>query len=76
LTNPGHPTVQASSVRVGAHWIVTVRYAGDELNSSRFAVVQRDGGYCVSRLLREVPPTITPSSPAPYTGTASSSPPR
>lgn len=68
----GRPT--ASAVREGAQWIVTLRYRSDPLNNPRYQVARRDTGYCVLRVLPGRHPSIGPSSPAPYTGSANTSP--
>lgn len=70
----GRPS--ASVRRGGARWVVTLTYGSDELNRTRYQVRSRDGGYCVSAILPNPRPKIGPSSPVPYSGSASTSPPR
>jgi hypothetical protein len=71
----GRPT--ASATREGARWIVTLSYPADTLNHPQYEVNHRDGGYCVSKILPILAsPRTRPSSPAPYSGSATSAPPK
>jgi hypothetical protein len=70
----GKPT--ASVTRAGARWVVTLRYPSDSLNWPRYQVRHVAGGYCVSRMLADLHPSVGRSSPVPYSGSATSSPPR
>ena len=74
MEDRGAPT--AAKVRIGTRWIVTVVYRHDWRSRTRFEVSHQNGGYCVSRILPTPRPRIGPSSYAPYSGTATTGPPK
>jgi hypothetical protein len=70
----GLPTTSITRTPTG--WIVTLSYASDPMNLPRYLVRHVSDGYCVGRILDNLHPPTGPSSPAPYSGSATTSPPQ
>lgn len=65
---------RASVAVTGSKWIVTISYPQDETDHPRYEVRYRIGGYCVDAVLNDRQAPVTPSPPAPYSGTNVSTP--
>jgi hypothetical protein len=66
-------TPAASATRIGGRWIVSVTYSSPVQVSSRYEVRRLADGYCVSRMLPDLPPESGPSSPGSGPGSYSPS---
>jgi hypothetical protein len=66
-------TPEASATRIGGRWIVSVTYSSPVQVSSRYEVRRLADGYCVSRMLPDLPPESGPSSPGSGPGSYSPS---